>query len=565
MFYENKQVHLKTLSILLNHTDKIKLVRAIRDAYKDINADKLPDRDIKESVEAIQQFVFDIFDKGIRRPKQAKVYFEDFEMNKELKDLVLDLNVKLSDEMIKGYVAKYTLYRNSTRLAKLKESFDKHYDDFIKGSISDLDKELKKMNTDIFNMYEMAREMSIANMDDNMSVIVPTDMSKSFGLEEKDAKIEDTTMSIVKTHMWIDNIVGGGFRGGRLYTVCSLPGGFKSGFMQNVAEYISMNNKMEDFEMPDNEIPCILYINLEMNDEQVSKRRFQFYGEDPKVWMNIPEEDDGRGNTLHEREAEMLRRHSVELPIVYLTEEENYPLLDIYTKVEELTRQDNPFKPVMIILDYLDLTENDWGTFRAETRVEPLVAKAVELRKIAKKLRIPILTAAQLNRGGEEVNDRLGEGNVKDIVKNFSAKNLAKAYALKEKVDGLWFCYKYDMEEFIDGEYLYTSVFGIVVDKDRDKLARYKPSELDAEKEKDIGYSAKRRAKDTRIYFICRLEDFRLSTTDYSSMVKNLSRSSDPSAIEILSTDVDISNIDTNKEENENKIEEKEGNENAKS
>lgn len=563
MFYDNKQVHYKTLSILLNYTDKIRLVKSIRDAYKDIDPTKLNifDRDIITCIETIQQFLNDIFETGIRKPKQAKLYFEDFDLNEDIKNIVLNLDIQLSDEMVKSYIAKYTLYKNSTRLKELKKAFDDSFDEFSKGSISGLEKKLKKLNNDVFSIYEVAKDMAISNMDDNMSVIVPTDMSKSFGLDDKDSKIEDTNTKRVHTHMWIDNLVGGGFRGGRLYTVCALPGGYKSGFMQNVAEYISSNNKMSDFDMPNDEIPCILYINLEMNDEQISKRRFQFYGEDPNVWMNIPEEDDGRGNTLHDREAEMLRRHGVELPIVYLTEEEGYSLLDIYTKVEELSRQSSCFRPVMIIVDYLDLTENDWSTFRSETRMEPLVAKAVELRKIAKKLRIPILTAAQLNRSGEEMNDRLGEGNVKDIVKNLSAKNLAKAYALKEKVDGLWFCNKYDIEEYIDGEYIYTPVFGIVVDKDRDKLARYKPSKLDKEKEKDVGYTiSNKRAKDTRIYYICRLEDFRLSQTEYSNMVKNLSRSSDPSAIEILSTDVDISEIDNVINKNKNKEETKGGN-----
>lgn len=563
LFYDNKQVHYKTLSILLNYTDKIRLVKSIRDAYKDIDPTKLNifDRDIITCIETIQQFLNDIFETGIRKPKQAKLYFEDFDLNEDIKNIVLNLDIQLSDEMVKSYIAKYTLYKNSTRLKELKKAFDDSFDEFSKGSISGLEKKLKKLNNDVFSIYEVAKDMAISNMDDNMSVIVPTDMSKSFGLDDKDSKIEDTNTKRVHTHMWIDNLVGGGFRGGRLYTVCALPGGYKSGFMQNVAEYISSNNKMSDFDMPNDEIPCILYINLEMNDEQISKRRFQFYGEDPNVWMNIPEEDDGRGNTLHDREAEMLRRHGVELPIVYLTEEEGYSLLDIYTKVEELSRQSSCFRPVMIIVDYLDLTENDWSTFRSETRMEPLVAKAVELRKIAKKLRIPILTAAQLNRSGEEMNDRLGEGNVKDIVKNLSAKNLAKAYALKEKVDGLWFCNKYDIEEYIDGEYIYTPVFGIVVDKDRDKLARYKPSKLDKEKEKDVGYTiSNKRAKDTRIYYICRLEDFRLSQTEYSNMVKNLSRSSDPSAIEILSTDVDISEIDNVINKNKNKEETKGGN-----
>ena len=562
MFYDNKQIHYKTLSILLNHTDKIKLVKAIRDAYKDIDTgkEKIFDKDIKDTIGAIQRFVYAIFKKGIKRPKQAKYYFEDFEMDEHIKELVLDLNVQLPDEVIKDYVAKYTLYKNSMKLKLMKESFDKNYDKFTKGNISDLHKDLKKLNNDIFAIYDTAREMSIANMDDNMSVIVPTDMSKSFGLEEKDKKIEDTNMTQVKTHTWIDNLTGGGFRGGRLYTVCSLPGGFKSGFMQNVAEYISSNNKFVDFDTPDDEIPCILYINLEMNDEQVSKRRFQFYGEDPAVWMNIPEEDDGRGNTLHEREAEMLRRHNVELPIVYLTEEEGYPILDIYTKVEELSRQDTPFKPIMIIVDYLDLTENDWGTFRSETRMEPLVAKAVELRTIAKKLRIPILTAAQLNRGGEEMNDKLGEGNVRDIVKNFSAKNLAKAYALKEKVDGLWFCYKYDIEEYIDRVYEYSPVFGIVIDKDRDKVAKYVMSEIDKAKEKDVGYAPTRRTRDTRIYYICRLEDFRLSKTEYASTVKNLTKGSDVDAIEILTSDIDISKVEDVSTQEENKSIEKDGN-----
>ena len=208
--------------MLLNCTDRIKLIRAIREAYKDINADKIPDVDIKNCVKAIKQFIYDIFEKGIKKPKQAKAYFEDFEMNSELKELIMDLDIHLSDEMVKEYVAKYTLYKNSVNLARLKESFDKSYDEFTKGNISDLDKAMHKLNEDVFNLYEVAREMSIANMDDNMSVIVPTDMSKSFGLEEKDAKIEDTSTSLVKTHMWIDNIVGGGFRGGRLYTVCSL-------------------------------------------------------------------------------------------------------------------------------------------------------------------------------------------------------------------------------------------------------------------------------------------------------------------------------------------------------
>lgn len=546
MVADTKHNHVKSLVLLIKYTDNLKLVKAIRDAYAVRNLNDIIDVEIRGIVEAIQTFSDDLFRKGIKTPKAASYYFEASELPEDIKQLVHEMDFDLTPEVLAEETVSYAIMRHGKELNDLVEELTDATDKLNKSGLSGFNTKYKKLANLTNSLSKLTTEISIATTENDTFVINPneTETSKSFGTEGVEQAIRDLSHNPVSTGMWIDNLTGGGFRAGCLYVIAALPSRFKSGFMLNVGEYISMHHNMDDFIIPNNSMPAILYINLEMSERQINERRCYFYGEDPNEVLFPPEGDDEKGVTFADRMKWMLKKHGSNIPIITQNTNEGSTILDIETKISECERLG--YKVVMLITDYLDLFDNDWSRYREANREEPLTMKAVEQRTLAKKLRIPVLTGAQLNRSSEEDIHKVvttGKARIEDVAKRMNASMLAKAHGLKQKVECLWFCYNFILPDEVDGKEVNRTFLGIVVDKDRDHVARYVPSEYI--KRNENKYINTRKKDTNRVHYVCELNGLRMSETVYSDTISDLLNNNNLNVTaSIMSTDNSVDEIE---------------------
>ena len=546
--------HIKTLSIMINHTNEIKLMKNIREAYNSIKSDErsIPDIEERELVNSVKQFANDIFEKALRTPKQARYYFEKSDIPDRIKTLVWENDISFSKEILHEHVVEYAKMKYIEDINKAVENINITTDKLNKSGISNIDKRMRDLTKSVINLSKLEREISLSTSKSDTFVINPNDTPEhpSFGVENVEQNITEQNHNIVSTGMWIDNLVGGGFRAECLYVIAALPQSFKSGFMLNVAEYVSCHHDIDDFLIPDGMIPVILYINLEMSEKQVNERRCSFYGEDPNDILYVPEEDDGKGRSLLDRMVWMLNKHGSKIPIVTQNGEEGMPIIDIETKISECER--SGYKVIMLITDYLDLFDINWNKFRENTREEILTIKAIEQRALARKLKIPVLTGAQLNRESEEITKMQYKAATEDIVKYMSSRSLAKAHALKQKVEILWLCHRFSVEDMVDNKKVMRTFLGLVCDKDRDNVCKYIPSPVIKPKRPNSDIYINKKTDKSRTYYVCELNGMRMSETIYSDAIRDLTNV-DNTAIDIMSTETDIDELEKMEKEKSNK------------
>lgn len=537
MFYHNKAILITTLGLMVEHTNEIQLMENIKTAFESINENEIVDIEIREFVASIKSFSHDIFHKSIRTPKQAKLYFQTSDLPTDVKRLVEEQSSSYSPKSIEELTSFYSKNKHFNVVSNLVEVLNDNWDKLTKSGLSGVDKKLEKVLENINSLNEISKEISKETLKGNSFAFNPLEEEsgvESFGIKrvEQDARLEDA--NLIKTGMWIDNLVGGGFRPGTLNAIAALPGGFKSGFMQNVAEYISCNHSPDDFLVPSGMVPAILYINLELKSSSINKRRCAFYGIDYNKMMELPEEgNESEGDVFHKRMIEALKEKGSKIPIIFKTELEGYSIRNIRNDIEEYERYG--YKVMMVIADYLDLFNMDWQSFKQEEGESPLAIKAVEIRNLGIELKVPILTGAQLNRGGEEITTKLREAGSRDIVKTLNSSMIATSHGLKRKLDSLWLCHKYEVDEIVDGQVQRNSFFAIVVDKDREHYSRFVPSP-DIER-KDVKYQNKR-SGDSRVYYVARLEGMKISNKLYSNTITDLVVA-DTTAVDIVSMNSD--------------------------
>lgn len=548
MFYNNKSILINTLSLMIHHTNEIQLMENIKTAFDTVDTNKIVDVEIRTLVESIKIFSNDLYEKSIRFPKQAKMYFDSSSLPDEVKELVGESGSTLSSKVIEEFVTFYSKAKHAVSMSTAIDNLNDTWDKFSKSGLSGVDIKLTNLLSKLEVVQDLGKSLAQDTMKNNAFVYNAFEEEtgvKSFGTNRVEQESIEEDFNLVSTGMWVDNLVGGGFRAGTLYVMGALPSNFKSGFMLNVAEYIALHHSWDDFIVPSGMIPAILYINLEMKPSSINKRRCAFHGVNYDTIRGYSDTDAnvdkiGDSRQLTENMMAMLREKNSRIPIVFKTELEGYSNINIKTDIAEYERLG--FKIIMLITDYLDLFQIDWGEYREAEREEPLTIKAKQQRKIGIDLRIPVLSGAQLNRGGEELTTKLNEAGSRDIVKILNAGMIAKAHALKQKLDGLWFCHKFSVQDRINGDFTKRNFLGIVVDKDREDQAKFVPSPH-VEKKPDNNYTGGR-GGDYRTYYVVELEGIRLSDKIYSDTIKDLVNANSV-AIDIVSMEEDDLNDET--------------------
>ena len=343
------------------------------------------------------QFIFDNFNKEWLKNQERKDLFSIAKIYWEKKDSNIP-----SEETMKQIFKNAKFAGNEERLLK-------EYDSIVNFNESAIDPSLIKETLKSFikgksiyfaimeNLDTLNNEGEVGNLLSRFEQIVQLDLSDDLGIEyfeNFDNHCNDLTKKNDKTPFgfkWLDDQTYGGLptHDTCLFVVMAKPGFGKSQFMMNIAANWIANNKK------------VLMISLEMSETMYSRRMDGLFSN-----LNI--------NRLRDNIDELKSRvkgFKANVPDALLRIKE-FPtgtltpaMLKQYLKKLKLTKN---FVPDIIFVDYLNIMKPNGNNAGTLSLYEKAGRIAEELRAISSKMKIPIVTATQQNRGangyaGEEI------------------------------------------------------------------------------------------------------------------------------------------------------------------
>lgn len=526
MYYKNKAVLKSALILMMNNTDSLSLMSAIHKAFDKIKVDDIPDVETKHLVDTIKILSSDIQNKGIKTPESAKLYIENSSLPEETKELVTTLGHRQSDSVVADYKNFFTKMLYVDTMEKLIDNLVEDYGKFKKAGVEQVKSRLEKLIDTQHAFDDTMLEVAKSVDESDVFAIDVSKDTKNIGMDKVEQSMITQDRHKIRTGMWIDNLTGGGFLNKALYIVAATAGGFKSGFLQNVAEFISMEMKPEDFLVADGMTPAVYYLNLEMTSTQMLERKVAFYGEsfsDVVAKMSLD------NTSLSEEIASILKKNNSKIPVLYdQGDAEVYTIHDVKLKLKNAERMG--YHVVALILDYADLLKYDSSNLQVDlaARKEVVVSKIESLRALAKEFDIPVISGAQLNRSAEDLlKSKENRAATDDIILEVSSAQLAKGYAIKTIPEQIYICLKSTVN---DRDY-----FQILVDKDRQGKATYVPSEIDkVEDNKEKVHKGKRKRHTGRVMYVAEMDGFRISNR-YSNTIRSFT--DDESVFDLMDVD----------------------------
>ncbi len=419
--------------------------------------------------------------------------------------------------------------------------------DEIKEIVSDIrtfdsdKKSVKKMNSlfeGINKLNKAAQKNKIASSDSDMLILDPISNETYNTLPKIMEGFRTNVANKIKTIPALDMMFGGGIASKTLTLFGALTANFKSGTMQNLALYISKNNNKDVFMLDKDMRPCILFVSLELTLRQLILRDLS--------WMHVGKSEDDIKN-MSDVEAQNLifearKENGLNIPIIYaerLAKKKWTTASILEDMILEL--RSTGMQVVVMVVDYLDRLDLDDVSFRgsgtgaSETSLK-LKQKAKELRDLAIKMDIVIITAAQLNSMARDAVRRC-QPYIKQIdpVTTFSSGMFSSSATLETEVETSIYSHVIEIEERTENslEVIKKKFVSYGLFKDRDGRALpYRKSERDLANESSVrSYENKLRqnrelrelmSDNIKFHVLIPLEEgFRLSETDYAKSIRS--------------------------------------------
>lgn len=256
----------------------------------------------------------------------------------------------------------------------------------------------------------------------------------SFSLDQD--TFEDTVTKIIKritqdkyilrTGIQYQNeILGGGYHGGRLYTYMALPANFKSGILLKAARDIKKYNA--GVKVKSGKQPTILMITCENDIDETLERLFLMTSSNSEL------------SNYSAAEAIRLLKEVGEMTI---TDENNINIViryfnnfaistgDIITMIDDLA--DEGKEVIALIVDYLKrIRPEDWSN----EEITQLKNVTNELKNIAHNYKIPVITAMQLNREAAKAIDQAALSGKTDLIRQAGRSNVGSSWTIVENSD----------------------------------------------------------------------------------------------------------------------------------
>ena len=244
-----------------------------------------------------------------------------------------------------------------------------------------------------------------------------------------------------------NHILGGGFESGKVYCLFGLQGEGKSTTLLNLSYQIKEYNKRYKPKDP-TKTPCVVYLTLENSKKETFSRLFSISTDAGRMTDYSAEEciDLMRSNGLVVND---------ENPIDLILKYKNNNSINtgyLYELYEDLS--DLGYEVIAYVVDYLNLIRSVNRFSASEERLK-LGSVVNELKAIASELKIPVITASQLNREANSKVDEARNKGKKNTVKEISRNNISESMQILNNLDG---CYFLAPEYINNGEKKYLGV-----------------------------------------------------------------------------------------------------------
>jgi replicative DNA helicase len=237
----------------------------------------------------------------------------------------------------------------------------------------------------------------------------------------------DPKLALVTGIRLLNDMLSPGFLPGRLYLILGLTGGFKSAFLMHCARWIRLYNKPMIKRRDPSSTPTVLVISAENSTEESVVRLVNMSVNDVPINNYKSAEDlvkqfkgPGRMN---------LKDNDVDIVIQYYANNE-ISTEDLYGIINDL--EDDNREVVALIVDYIKRIRP--ATPSSDERIQ-LKNVSNELKTLAIKFDIPVITANQINRAGNMTIDAAAGEGKEDLARFLGRANIAVSWDLLENVD----------------------------------------------------------------------------------------------------------------------------------
>lgn len=500
--------------------------------------EQLPDKakehpDITATIEWLQTIIM----KNINEKREAAYELKAANISPNLKRLI-----DYSSAYSKSHKQELlTALSRDTVVANLEPIVDDIKDAVMDIRTFDSDKKSVKklmyMFDKIEELHQVAQRNKISSSDSNMLIIDPINKDTFNTLPKVMEVFRAGVANKIKTIPALDMMFGGGIASKTLTLFGASTGNFKSGTMQNLALYMSKNNDKDVFQLDDKMQPCILFVSLELTLRQLLERDL--------AWMRAGVTEEDLKNMSDEEVAQLIFKsreaNGMTIPIIYAERLANKAQWTTASTIENmiLELRSSGRQVVAIVVDYLDRLALDDATFRgagtgAQENSLKLKQKAKELRDLAIKMDVIVITAGQLNRSANDTFNRC-KPYIKQVdpVTLFGSGMFSSSATLETEVETSIYSHLIEIEEKTEdsSEILKKTFIAYGLFKDRDgKALPYQKSERDKSTESlERSYRNKllqnRELRELlsgniKFHVLIPLDNWRLSDTDYARSIR---------------------------------------------
>ena len=255
-------------------------------------------------------------------------------------------------------------------------------------------------------------------------------MKKSFSLKEgifeelvtsAVSSITDPGTALVTGVQMLNDMLSPGYMPGRLYIWLGISGSFKSLMLLMSCYWIKKYNKIET-----TKTPTVLYITTENSIDESTIRLFNMSTTCGDIRQYLPEEvagmmRDSGGLTLDDGDTDIVMQYYNNFEI---------STGDIYNIVDDL--EDNNREVIAVVVDYIKRIRSISPTIDERIR---LANVSNELKDLSVNLKIPVITAQQINRAGNMALDNASETGKEDLARFLGRGNIAQCWDIIENSD----------------------------------------------------------------------------------------------------------------------------------
>lgn len=239
-------------------------------------------------------------------------------------------------------------------------------------------------------------------------------------------KVTDPSLIFKTGIQMLNEMLSPGFAPGRLYLFLGLTGGYKSSILIQCARWIKLYNKCAPRRKDPSSTPTVLLITTENSVEETVIRLFNMSVDDKP----INEFEANEAIKLLRTEGKLVMKDGcTDIYIAYYANNE-LDTSDLYAIIEDL--EDDNREVIALIFDYIKRIRPAEPS--TDERIQ-LKNVSNELKALAVKLDIPVITAQQINRAGNATIDAAAGEGKEDLARYIGRQNIALSWDLLENVD----------------------------------------------------------------------------------------------------------------------------------